>query len=32
MSMAEIRRLLWRLILALQQTAQYILAWSHWPR
>jgi hypothetical protein len=28
----EIRRLFWRLILALQQTAQQILAWSRWRR
>jgi hypothetical protein len=26
------RRLLWRLLLAVQQTAQPILAWSHWRR
>jgi hypothetical protein len=30
--MPEIRRLLWRLILAVQQTTQQILAWSHWRR
>jgi hypothetical protein len=26
------RRLLWRLILAVQQTARHLLAWSHWRR
>jgi hypothetical protein len=31
-SIPEIRRLLWRLILAVQQTAQQILTWSHWRR
>jgi hypothetical protein len=28
----EIRRLLWRLVLAVQQTARHILAWSQWRR
>jgi hypothetical protein len=28
----ETRRLLWRLVLAVQQTARHILAWSHWRR
>ena len=32
MSVPEIRRLLWRLVLAVQQTAQQILAWSRWRR
>jgi len=32
LSVQEIRRLLWRLILAVQQTAYHILAWSHWRR
>jgi len=26
------RRLLWRLVLAVQQTAHHILAWSQWRR
>jgi hypothetical protein len=30
--MPEMRRLLWRLVLGVQQTAQQILAWSHWRR
>jgi len=28
----EIRRLLWRLVLVVQQTGQQILAWLHWRR
>jgi hypothetical protein len=32
LSVQEIRRLLWRIVLAVQQTAQHILAWSHWRR
>jgi hypothetical protein len=28
----EIRRLLWRVVLAVQHTAEHILAWSHWRR
>ena len=32
LSVPEIRRLLWRLVLAVQQTAHHILAWSHWRR
>jgi hypothetical protein len=28
----EIRRLLWRVVLAVQQTAHHILAWSYWRR
>jgi hypothetical protein len=31
-SVREIRRLLWRVVLAVQQTAHHILAWSHWRR
>lgn len=30
--MAEIRRLLWRLVLKVQHTAAHILAWSRWRR
>jgi hypothetical protein len=26
----ELRRLLWRLVLAVPQTARHILAWSQW--
>ena len=29
-SVQESRRLLWRLVLAVQHTAYHILAWSHW--
>lgn len=32
LSVQEIRRLLWRVVLAVQQTAHQILAWSHWRR
>jgi SRSO17 transposase len=32
LSVPELRRLLWRLVLAVQQTAQQILAWSRWRR
>jgi hypothetical protein len=32
LSVQEIRRLLWRVVLAVQQTARHILAWSHWRR
>jgi hypothetical protein len=32
LSVQEIRRLLWRVVLAMQQTAHHILAWSHWRR
>jgi transposase-like protein len=32
LSVPEIRRLLWRLVLAVQQTAQHVVAWSHWRR
>jgi hypothetical protein len=32
LSVPELRRLLWRLVLAVQQTAQQILAWSCWRR
>jgi DNA-binding transcriptional regulator of glucitol operon len=32
LSVPEIRRLLWRLVLALQQAAEHILAWSQWRR
>jgi hypothetical protein len=32
LSVQEIRRLLWRIVLAVQQTTQHILAWSHWRR
>jgi hypothetical protein len=28
----EVRRLFWRLRLAVQHTADHILAWSHWRR
>jgi hypothetical protein len=31
-SVPEIRRRLWRLVLALEQTVQHILAWSRWRR
>jgi hypothetical protein len=32
LSVPELRRLLWRLVLALQHTAEHILAWSQWRR
>ena len=32
LSVPELRRLLWRVGLAVQQTAHHILAWSHWRR
>ena len=32
LSVQEIRRWLWRLVLAVQQPAYRILAWSHWRR
>ena len=32
LSVQEIRRLLWRVVLAVQQTAHHIVAWSHWRR
>src|SRR5215831_2737408 len=32
LSVQEIRRLLWRWVLALQQIAHHILAWSRWRR
>jgi hypothetical protein len=32
LSVQEIRRRLWRMVLAVQQTAPQILAWSHWCR
>ncbi len=32
LSSAEIRHLLWQLVLALGQTAEEILAWSRWRR
>jgi hypothetical protein len=32
LSIPEIRRLLWRLVLAVEQTAQQIMAWSRWRR
>ena len=32
LSVPEIRRLLWRLVLAVPQTVHHILAWSQWPR
>jgi hypothetical protein len=28
----EIRRLLWRLVLELQQTVHHVVAWSRWRR
>jgi hypothetical protein len=31
-SVPELRRLLWRVVLAVQHTVEYILAWSHWRR
>ncbi|MDQ3831066.1 MAG: hypothetical protein M3361_17565 [Candidatus Tectomicrobia bacterium] len=30
MSVPELRRLLWRLVLAVPQTARHLLAWSQW--
>jgi hypothetical protein len=32
LSVPELRRLVWRLALALQVTAEHILAWSRWRR
>jgi hypothetical protein len=32
LSVPEMRRLLWRLVLAVEQTAHPILAWSRWRR
>ena len=32
LSVPEIRRLLWRLVLAVQQTTHAILTWSYWRR
>jgi hypothetical protein len=32
LSVAEIRRLLWHLVFAFQQTVEQVLAWSHWRR
>jgi hypothetical protein len=32
LSVPEIRRLLWRMVLAVQQTAQHLLTWSRWRR
>ena len=32
MSVPELRRLVWRLVLAVPQTARHILAWSQWRR
>jgi hypothetical protein len=32
LSVPEIRRLLWRLVLALRQTVEQSLAWSYWRR
>jgi hypothetical protein len=32
LSVPEIRRRLWRVVLAVQQTTDAILAWSHWRR
>jgi hypothetical protein len=31
-SIPEVRRLLWRLVLAVPQTARPILSWSQWRR
>jgi hypothetical protein len=31
-SIPELRRLLWRLVLAVPQTARHILSWSQWRR
>jgi hypothetical protein len=32
LSVQAMRRLLWRMVLAVQQTAHPIVAWSHWRR
>ena len=32
LSVQEMRRLLWRMVLAVPQTAHHVLAWSHWRR
>jgi len=32
LSVAEIRRLLWRLVLVVQMTAAQIVTWSRWRR
>jgi hypothetical protein len=32
LSVPEMRRLLWHLVLAIQQTVQQVLGWSHWRR
>ena len=32
MSVPELRRLLWRLVLVVPQTVRHILAWSQWRR
>jgi hypothetical protein len=32
LSVPELRRLLWRLVLAVPQTVRHILAWSQWRR
>jgi len=32
LSVPELRRLLWRLVLVVPQTVRHILAWSQWRR
>jgi hypothetical protein len=32
LSVAEVRRLLWKLVFAVEQTAAEVLAWSRWRR
>jgi hypothetical protein len=32
LSVPEMRRLLWRLVLAVRQTVQHVCAWSRWRR
>ena len=32
LSVADIRRLLWQVVFAVQQTVDRVLAWSHWRR
>ena len=32
LSVTEIRRLFWRLVLVVQHSAQYVLSWSRWRR
>ncbi len=32
LSVAEIRRLLWKLVFVVEQTAAEVLAWSRWRR